>query len=170
MAVYDYEGAVVSELYDVLGIAKANGCKQVVMEVSSEALLHNRVEGIKYSVVGFTNITEDHLNVHGSLGNYIECKLKLQEIKKDEQDTKSKDIDFIISTDNDEEIEIKDFLAKNKFSNKLITFYLHNKHLIKLNNHELNRYNLTKDDELNITINELLKGKRLDNKKNQSTL
>ena len=53
-----------------------------------------------------------------------------------------------------EEIEIKDFLAKNKFSNKLITFYLHNKHLIKLNNHELNRYNLTKDDELDITFND----------------
>ena len=32
-----------------------------------------------------------------------------------------------------EKIEIKDFLAKNKFSNKLITFYLHNKNLIKLN-------------------------------------
>ena len=53
-----------------------------------------------------------------------------------------------------EEIEIKEFLAKNKFSNKLITFYLHNKHLIKLNNHELNRYNLTEDDELDITFND----------------
>ena len=74
----------VSELYDVLGIAKANGCKQVVMEVSSEALLHNRVEGIKYSIVGFTNITEDHLNVHGSIGNYIECKLKLLEHLKED--------------------------------------------------------------------------------------
>ena len=51
-----------------------------------------------------------------------------------------------------EKIEIKEFLAKNKFSNKLITFYLHNKHLIKLNNHELDRYDLIENDVLNITF------------------
>lgn len=51
-----------------------------------------------------------------------------------------------------EKIEIKDFLAKNKFSNKLITFYLHNKHLIKLNNHELDRFDLIENDVLNITF------------------
>ena len=51
-----------------------------------------------------------------------------------------------------EEMEIKEFLANNKFSNKLITFYLHNKNLIKLNNHELDRYNLIKDDVLDITF------------------
>ena len=67
----------VSELYDVLGIAKKKDCKQVVMEVSSEALLHERVDKIKYSVVGYTNITEDHLNVHGTIENYIACKMKL---------------------------------------------------------------------------------------------
>lgn len=67
----------ISELYNVLGIAKNNKCKQVVMEVSSEALLHERVKSINYSIVGFTNITEDHLNVHGSIDNYIACKLKL---------------------------------------------------------------------------------------------
>jgi UDP-N-acetylmuramoyl-L-alanyl-D-glutamate--2,6-diaminopimelate ligase len=47
------------------------------MEVSSEALLHNRVDGINYSIVGFTNITEDHLNIHGNIENYIASKLKL---------------------------------------------------------------------------------------------
>ena len=57
------------------------------------------------------------------------------------------ELEFIVN----ENIEIKDFLFNNKFSNKLITFYLHNKHLIKLNNHELNRYNLVKNDTLNIT-------------------
>ena len=51
-------------------------------------------------------------------------------------------LEFIVN----ENIEIKEFLSNNKFSNKLITFYLHNKHLIKLNNHELDRYNLVKDD------------------------
>ena len=51
-----------------------------------------------------------------------------------------------------ESIEIKDYLAKNKFSNKLITFYLHNRHLIKLNNHTLDRYNLNQNDILTITL------------------
>ena len=51
-----------------------------------------------------------------------------------------------------ENIEIKDFLSQNKFSNKLITFYLHNKHLIKLNNQELNRYDLIPNDLLTITF------------------
>ena len=67
----------ISELYNVLGVAKKHDCKQIVMEVSSEALLHNRVDGINYSIVGFTNITEDHLNIHGTIDNYIASKLKL---------------------------------------------------------------------------------------------
>ena len=43
---------------------KENKCSNVMMEVSSEALLHDRVKNIKYDIVGFTNITGDHLNVH----------------------------------------------------------------------------------------------------------
>lgn len=68
---------IVTELYDVLKFAKDNGSCDVVMEVSSEALLHNRVHNFKFKVVGFTNITEDHLNVHKTLENYVECKKKL---------------------------------------------------------------------------------------------
>lgn len=54
----------------------------------------------------------------------------------------------------DQDIEIKDFLSLNKFSNKLITYYLHNQHLILLNNHELNTYNLKENDILTITFND----------------
>lgn len=67
----------VAELFEVLSFIKNNGCKDVVMEVSSEALLHDRLKKFKYDVVGFTNITEDHLNVHKSIENYRECKFKL---------------------------------------------------------------------------------------------
>lgn len=74
----------ISELYDVLGIAKKKECKQIVMEVSSEALLHERVDKIKYSIVGYTNITEDHLNVHGTIENYIACKMKLLDLLDDD--------------------------------------------------------------------------------------
>ena len=59
-------------------------------------------------------------------------------------------LDFKVNQD----IEIKDFLSLNKFSNKLITYYLHNQHLILLNNHELNTYNLKENDILTITFND----------------
>ena len=51
-----------------------------------------------------------------------------------------------------ENMEIKDFLSLNKFSNKLITYYLHNQDLILLNNHKLDTYNLKKEDILTITF------------------
>ena len=50
--------------------------------------------------------------------------------------------------------EIKEFLRDNKFSNKLINYYLHNQHLIKLNNKELSSYNLKENDIINITFND----------------
>ena len=72
----------ISELYSDLKKVKDAGIKTVVMEVSSEALLHNRVDNIKFDIVGFTNITGDHLNVHGSFENYVNCKLKLLDLVK----------------------------------------------------------------------------------------
>lgn len=73
----------ISELYGDLRKVKDAGIKTVVMEVSSEALLHNRVDNILFDIVGFTNITGDHLNVHGSFENYLKCKLKLLDLVKD---------------------------------------------------------------------------------------
>lgn len=73
----------ISELYRDLRKIKDAGIKTVVMEVSSEALLHNRVDNIKFDIIGFTNITGDHLNVHGSFENYKKCKFKLLDLVKD---------------------------------------------------------------------------------------
>ena len=52
------------------------------MEVSSEALLHHRVDSISFDVVGYTNITEDHLNVHKTIENYRNCKFRLASLCK----------------------------------------------------------------------------------------
>ena len=73
----------ISELYKDLKYIRDNNYHNVVMEVSSEALLHDRVKKIKYKIIGFTNITGDHLNVHGSFENYLKCKLKLLDLVKD---------------------------------------------------------------------------------------
>ncbi len=65
------------ELYHYLNVVKNEGFKNVVMEVSSEALLHKRLKGFLFDTIGFTNITEDHLNVHSTIKNYRECKFSL---------------------------------------------------------------------------------------------
>ncbi len=60
------------------------GCKIVSMEASSEAFLHNRLNKIMFKVGIITNITEDHLNVHKTINNYVACKQKIiSHIKRD---------------------------------------------------------------------------------------
>lgn len=51
--------------------------KYVSMETSSEGLLHNRLDGLLFKRAILTNITEDHLNVHKTIDNYIKCKKRL---------------------------------------------------------------------------------------------
>ena len=53
------------------------GCTHVCMEVSSHALIQERVHGVSFDVAIFTNITHDHLNYHGSFKAYIQAKKKL---------------------------------------------------------------------------------------------
>jgi UDP-N-acetylmuramoyl-L-alanyl-D-glutamate--2,6-diaminopimelate ligase len=55
----------------------AAGCKQAVLEVSSHALQLERVHGLEYAVGVFTNLYEDHLDLHGSMEHYFAEKRKL---------------------------------------------------------------------------------------------
>lgn len=50
------------------------GCSHAVLEVSSHALLQNRVWGINFDTAVFTNIGEDHLDYHGGFENYLRAK------------------------------------------------------------------------------------------------
>ena len=52
-------------------------CSCTVMEVSSHALSQHRVDGIPYEVAVFTNLTQDHLDYHGTMENYYQAKKKL---------------------------------------------------------------------------------------------
>ena len=59
------------------------GCKYVAMEASSESFFRNRIENISFDIGAITNITREHLNIHGSFENYIECKAQLfKQVKK----------------------------------------------------------------------------------------
>ncbi len=53
------------------------GCTHVVMEVSSHSLSLERVAGIHFDVAVFTNLTQDHLDFHGSMEAYAAAKQKL---------------------------------------------------------------------------------------------
>lgn len=54
-----------------------SGCDRVVMEVSSHALDQYRVDGIDFDTAIFTNLTQDHLDYHGTLEDYFEVKSRL---------------------------------------------------------------------------------------------
>lgn len=62
------------DLYELLLTAKEKGCKNVMMEVSSHALHQSRVKGLSYKVAAFTNLTQDHLDYHGTMENYLDAK------------------------------------------------------------------------------------------------
>ncbi|NLG86606.1 MAG: UDP-N-acetylmuramoyl-L-alanyl-D-glutamate--2,6-diaminopimelate ligase [Firmicutes bacterium] len=54
-----------------------NGVTHVAMEVSSHALALGRVKNIEFDVAVFTNLTQDHLDFHGTLDNYRQAKAQL---------------------------------------------------------------------------------------------
>lgn len=59
------------------------GCDTCVMEVSSEAMLRHRLDEVRFDAFVLTNITEDHLDKHGTIENYIECKANAFTLVKD---------------------------------------------------------------------------------------
>ena len=54
-----------------------SGCTYAVMEVSSHALMQKRVEGIRFCAGVFTNLTQDHLDYHGTMEAYCDAKARL---------------------------------------------------------------------------------------------
>lgn len=70
------------KLYQYLSKLQKEDYNDIVMEVSSEALLHNRVQDLQFQYAIFTTITEDHLNIHKTIENYINSKLSLASLVK----------------------------------------------------------------------------------------
>lgn len=55
------------------------GCRYCVMEVSSQGLAQGRVDGLHFSTAIFTNLTQDHLDFHGTMEQYAAAKKRLFE-------------------------------------------------------------------------------------------
>ncbi|HLL22496.1 MAG TPA: UDP-N-acetylmuramoyl-L-alanyl-D-glutamate--2,6-diaminopimelate ligase, partial [Kofleriaceae bacterium] len=61
-------------LHETLAKMRDAGCTHVVMEVTSIALAAQRVAGMEFAVAGFSNLTQDHLDYHGTMENYRDAK------------------------------------------------------------------------------------------------
>jgi UDP-N-acetylmuramoyl-L-alanyl-D-glutamate--2,6-diaminopimelate ligase len=64
-------------LQGLLALMAERGVDTVVMEVSSHALTLGRVDGIRFAVGGFTNLSRDHLDFHLTMEEYFEAKARL---------------------------------------------------------------------------------------------
>ena len=64
-------------VHRMLARLKAQGVREVAMEVSSHALDQGRVDGVRFHSAAFTNLTRDHLDYHPSMQAYGEAKARL---------------------------------------------------------------------------------------------
>lgn len=96
-------------IYKLLYRAYESGAKSVVMEVSSQALSYDRLTNINYSIIGFTNLTEDHLDYHKTMENYLNAKLLIL-------DHLTSDATIIVNSDDEVHNRFK------KDGHKFITF------------------------------------------------
>ena len=64
-------------IYSSLEEYSNQGIKLAVIEASSHALMQDRLEGLSFIQGIFTNLTQDHLDYHETMGNYREAKVKL---------------------------------------------------------------------------------------------
>lgn len=63
-----------NEFFALLRGMADEGCKWVVMEVSSQGLEQKRLGDVFFELAVFTNLTQDHLDVHGTMENYYQAK------------------------------------------------------------------------------------------------
>ena len=66
-------------LYGILGEFIKGGAEYIIMEASSHALALRKLDGLMVHIGVFTNLTPEHLDFHGSMGEYARAKARLFE-------------------------------------------------------------------------------------------
>ncbi|MFF1385437.1 UDP-N-acetylmuramoyl-L-alanyl-D-glutamate--2,6-diaminopimelate ligase [Arthrobacter sp. NPDC058288] len=66
-----------TDLHALLALMRERGLDAASMEVSSHAVSFHRVDGVQFDVAGFTNLTQDHLDLHGTMDEYFQTKARL---------------------------------------------------------------------------------------------
>jgi UDP-N-acetylmuramoyl-L-alanyl-D-glutamate--2,6-diaminopimelate ligase len=64
-------------IHETLSMLAGQGVTHCAMEASSHGLEQHRLDGVDLSAVGFLNFTQDHLDYHGSMEEYLKSKLRL---------------------------------------------------------------------------------------------
>ncbi|WP_022872322.1 Mur ligase family protein [Nesterenkonia alba] len=64
-------------LHGLMYAFRAKNVAAAAMEVSSHAISYKRISGLHYDVAGFTNLTQDHLDLHGTMEGYFAAKAEL---------------------------------------------------------------------------------------------
>lgn len=64
-------------LHQALDTLTAEGCTHLVMEASSHGLDQYRLDGVRLAAAGFTNLSRDHLDYHGTVEAYFQAKARL---------------------------------------------------------------------------------------------
>ena len=68
-----------ADVQELLWQMRSAGCKACAMEVSSHAMIQDRVRGVEFEVAAFTNLTQDHLDFHKTMDSYFDAKALLFE-------------------------------------------------------------------------------------------
>ena len=66
-----------TDLQALSAVMRERHMRHLVMEVSSHAMVLHRIQGAHFAFVGFTNLTQDHLDFHGDIESYFAAKAKL---------------------------------------------------------------------------------------------
>ena len=112
-ATHTTPGAV--EMQSILRSMKENGCRAVTMETSSHGLEQGRCAGIPFGVGVFLNLTQDHLDYHGTMEAYFKAK----KILFDQMAAEGRDGVAVINTDDPYGVKLAEAFAGKL---KVITF------------------------------------------------
>jgi len=105
------------QLQKILSDFYKDEVKYINMEASSHALMQNRLSGIVFNTVIFTNLTPEHLDYHKDMGDYFSAKSKL--FKKPYINNKTV---IIINHDDPYGIRLLQNLVEENYKNKIISY------------------------------------------------
>ena len=135
-------------LHRELSKIKKRGINHVILEASSHGLLQGRLNGLKFKTGIFTNFSQDHLDYHKNMKNYLEAKLilfskllkkkqiivtdnQIKEFKKLKAISQKKNLKLLFIGKNNAHIKINSIIVKNNFQ-KISLKYKKKNYMIKV--------------------------------------
>ncbi|MBO5776219.1 MAG: UDP-N-acetylmuramoyl-L-alanyl-D-glutamate--2,6-diaminopimelate ligase [Clostridia bacterium] len=101
------------DLHRLFQICKLSGVEYVIMEVSAHAMALKKLKGIKFKVVAFTNLTQDHLDFFGTMERYGKAKRELFTPEYSSFQVINADDDFGVGLLNQTEVPFASYGIKN---------------------------------------------------------